>query len=76
MDFELFEQLDTKDQLKFVLKDSVDYEYAKNILKTYKINCPIIFQTVYGEDITRLTPCNTYIAAVVFFNLFNNFFDG
>jgi len=54
MDFELFEQLDTKDQLKFVLKDSVDYEYAKNILKTYKINCPIIFQTVYGEDITWL----------------------
>ena len=54
MDFTLFEQLGTKDQLKFVIKDSTDYEYAKSILENYKIGCSLIFQTVYGEDITWL----------------------
>ncbi len=54
MDFTLFEQLGAKDQLKFVIKDEVDYEYAKRILDGYKTECSIIFQTVYGEDITWL----------------------
>jgi len=54
MDFTLFEELGGKDQLKFVIKDNTDYEYAKNILKSYKIRCSLVFQTVYGEDITWL----------------------
>ena len=54
MDFTLFEQLGAKDQLKFVIKDTTDYEYAKSILENHKIGCSLIFQTVYGEDITWL----------------------
>ncbi len=54
MDFTLFEQLGAKDQLKFVIKDNTDYEYAKSVLKSHKIGCSLIFQTVYGEDITWL----------------------
>ncbi len=54
MDFTLFEQLGAKDQLKFVIKDSTDYEYAKSILEEHNIGCSLIFQTVYGEDITWL----------------------
>ena len=54
MDFKLFEQLGDKDQLKFVIKDNTDYEYAKSILESHKIGCSLIFQTVYGEDIRWL----------------------
>lgn len=55
MDFRLFEKLRAMDQLKFVIKDGVDYEYAKSILKGYKIEASIIFQPVHGTDLKWLT---------------------
>ena len=55
MDFELMEKLRPKDQLKFVIQDEADYEYAKGILKKYKIRANIIFQPVYGSSLKWLT---------------------
>ncbi len=55
MNFELFEKLRPKDQLKFVIQDEVDYEYAKGILKKYQIRASIIFQPVYGTSLKWLT---------------------
>lgn len=55
MDFALFEKLRPKDQLKFVIKDEVDYNYAKEILKSYQIKASIIFQPVYGTNLKWLT---------------------
>jgi len=40
--------LKEKDQLKFVIKNKTDYEYAKKILKKYKPDCPVFFQPVWG----------------------------
>lgn len=55
MDFRLFEKLRPKDQLKFVINDEVDYEYAKSILKSHKIEASIIFQPVHGANLKWLT---------------------
>lgn len=55
MDFRLFEKLRPKDQLKFVINDEVDYEYAKSILKSHKIEASIIFQPVHGTNLKWLT---------------------
>jgi 7-carboxy-7-deazaguanine synthase len=55
MNFRLFEKLRPKDQLKFVIKDGVDYEYAKSILKSYKIEASMIFQPVHGTNLKWLT---------------------
>ncbi len=49
MNFDLFKQLDEKDQLKFVIADKNDYEYAKKVLKEYCVKAAVIFQPVYGE---------------------------
>jgi len=54
MDFKLFEKLRSQDQLKFVIKDDGDYDYAKEILKTYQIKANIIFQPVYGTNLKWL----------------------
>jgi 7-carboxy-7-deazaguanine synthase len=55
MNFSLFEKLRPKDQLKFVIQDEVDYEYAKEILKKYQVKGNIIFQPVYGASLRWLT---------------------
>jgi 7-carboxy-7-deazaguanine synthase len=55
MNFLLFEKLRPKDQLKFVIQDEVDYEYAKGILRKYQIRANIIFQPVYGTSLKWLT---------------------
>lgn len=55
MDFSLFEKLRAKDQLKFVIQDEVDYKYAKEILKKYRIRANIIFQPVYGNSLKWIT---------------------
>lgn len=54
MNFELFEKLRPKDQLKFVIKDDVDYNYGKEILMRYQIRANIIFQPVYGTHLNWL----------------------
>ena len=54
MDFSLFERLGKKDQLKFVIKDIEDYNYAKKVINSHKIRSSLIFQPVYGSDLTWL----------------------
>jgi len=55
MDFPLFEKLRPRDQLKFVIQDEADYEYAKGILERYQIKTNIVFQPVYGTSLKWLT---------------------
>lgn len=55
MNFSLFERLRSKDQLKFVIRDETDFEYAKEILDKHKIRANIIFQPVHGTDLKWLT---------------------
>ena len=42
--------LKAKDEVKFVLADRIDYEWAKNILLEYKLAeiCPVLFSPVYS----------------------------
>ncbi len=54
MRFDLFERLRSKDQLKFVIKDEVDYAYAKEVLNRYSIKANIVFQPVYGTSLRWL----------------------
>lgn len=54
MDFSLFTKLRAQDQLKFVLNDETDYDYAVNVLSSYDIKANIIFQPVYGTDMREL----------------------
>ena len=48
MDFSLYDALGEKDQLKFVIADSADYEYARDVMAKRRIRASIIFQPVYG----------------------------
>ncbi len=54
MDFKLFEKLRSTDQLKFVIQDDRDYQYAKKVLDKNKIHANIIFQPVYHSDMKWL----------------------
>jgi len=54
MDFANIKLLKKTDQMKFVLKDKKDYDYAKNIIKKYKPRCNAIFMPVEGTDVKRL----------------------
>jgi 7-carboxy-7-deazaguanine synthase len=55
MDFGLFQKLRPGDQLKFVIGDEADYEYAKKVISENKIQANIIFQPVGGEGLGALT---------------------
>jgi 7-carboxy-7-deazaguanine synthase len=46
--------LQNKDQIKFVIKDYTDYKFSKDIIKKYKIRCPIYFQPVWGTNLKKL----------------------
>ncbi|MFO7676813.1 MAG: radical SAM protein [Thermoplasmatota archaeon] len=46
--------LENNDQLKFIIKDNKDYEYAKKILKEYPSKSTIFFQPVWGTNIKDL----------------------
>ncbi|NIP38217.1 MAG: 4Fe-4S cluster-binding domain-containing protein [Candidatus Dadabacteria bacterium] len=50
MDFSLFKKLRASDQLKFVISDDRDYQYAKEVLNDNKISANIIFQPVYNSN--------------------------
>jgi 7-carboxy-7-deazaguanine synthase len=54
IDFRNINLLKMKDQLKFVIKDKKDYNYAKNTINKYKPKCDIFFQPVWGEDPKRI----------------------
>jgi len=47
--------LRTKDHVKFVIKDSTDYEFAREVLRKYIIKSEIIFQPVWGINPKWLT---------------------
>ncbi|MGI9554183.1 MAG: 7-carboxy-7-deazaguanine synthase QueE [Thermodesulfobacteriota bacterium] len=55
MHFDLFEKLGPKDQLKFVIGDEEDYLYAKSVLNKHELRASVIFQPVYGKNLTWLT---------------------
>jgi 7-carboxy-7-deazaguanine synthase len=42
--------LSKKDQLKFIIKNKKDYQYAKDIIYEYAPVCPVFFQPVWGAD--------------------------
>jgi len=46
--------LRTYDQVKCVIKDKNDYNYAKDILQKYKPNCPVFFQPAWGTNPKKL----------------------
>ncbi len=54
MDKNLYQNIDfltMKDQVKFVIADSVDYEWSKSIIKKYDLSarCQILFSPVMGK---------------------------
>jgi 7-carboxy-7-deazaguanine synthase len=42
------------DQLKFIIKDNPDLDFAKEVVEGARVSCPIIFQPVWGTDPERL----------------------
>lgn len=52
--FENIQFLSEKDQLKCIIQNKNDYNYAKKIIKEYNPNCPIIFQPVWGFNSKKL----------------------
>ena len=48
MDFTLFTKLRPRDQLKFVIQDEADYDYAVGVISKYDIKANIIFQPAGG----------------------------
>jgi len=50
MNMDNIKKLDKKDQLKFIIGDKKDYEYAKKIIHKYKPSCHIFLQPVYGGN--------------------------
>ena len=57
MEWTNLDRLSSKDEVKFVLKDRADYEWACMILKQYDLpaRCAILFSPVFGElDLRQL----------------------
>lgn len=50
MDYSLYEKLDEKDQIKFVISDSKDFDFANKVLSNINTEATVIFQPVYGSD--------------------------
>ena len=50
MDFTLFTKLRPRDQLKFVIQDEADYDYAVGVISKYDIKANIIFQPAGGLE--------------------------
>ena len=55
MNFNNLSYLTTDDQLKFVIKNSEDYEYAKAIIKKYKPNSKVFLQPVWDTNPKELS---------------------
>ncbi|MFA5771185.1 MAG: radical SAM protein [Thermoplasmata archaeon] len=54
MDFSNIELLGSNDQLKFIIADETDYEYAKEIIGKHSPVCNIIFTPVDGTNLKSL----------------------
>jgi 7-carboxy-7-deazaguanine synthase len=52
--FENLEVLGPTDQLKFIISDDKDYEYAKEVLRKYSPKCEVILTPVGGKDLKAL----------------------
>lgn len=55
MDFSLYLMLRPSDQLKFVILNEEDYEYARGVIEEYDIKAHIIFQPAGGVGIEWIT---------------------
>jgi 7-carboxy-7-deazaguanine synthase len=55
MDLSNLELLSLNDQLKFIIADVKDYEYAKEIIDQYKPICSLIMTPVGGRRLKELT---------------------
>lgn len=51
MDWENLRRVSAKDEVKFVIKDRADYEWATGILKAHALDkrCTVLFGPVFGE---------------------------
>lgn len=54
MDFSNIELLSPFDELKFVIADETDLNYAKQVIEKYKPKTNVVFQPVYGTDIKMI----------------------
>jgi len=54
MDFSSIQLLSPNDQLKFVIGDEKDYEYAKEVITKYNPICSIIMMPVGGKELKNL----------------------
>ncbi len=52
--FENLEMLGPTDQLKFVVSDETDYEYAKKVIREHPPKCDVILTPVGGKDLRWL----------------------
>jgi len=52
--FENLEVLGPTDQLKFIIADDRDYEYAKEIIEKHAPKCEIVLTPVGGKDLKAL----------------------
>jgi len=52
--FSILRSLGLKDQIKFVIKDLTDYEYARNVVLKNNFSAKVIFQPVYGSSLKNL----------------------
>ncbi len=59
MDFENFKRLKHKDEVKFVISSKNDYEWAKEIIKKYKIieKATVLFGLVHGKLKPKTLAC-------------------
>ncbi len=53
-DYSNLELLSRKDYLKFIIEDDIDYNFMKDILKSYNINCDIIVQPEGNKNLKNL----------------------
>ncbi len=51
MDWKNLDRIAGKDEIKFVLKDRVDYEFARTMIERHKLaeRCPVLFSPSFGE---------------------------
>jgi 7-carboxy-7-deazaguanine synthase len=54
MDFANIELLGPTDQLKFVISDREDYDYARKIIKDYTPGCSVVMTPVWGFEIGKI----------------------
>ena len=55
MNFNNLSYLTINDQLKFVIKNRKDFDFAKTIIKKYKPKCTVFFQPMWGTNLKDLS---------------------